>query len=170
MASSAAASGQALLGISRGADDDLRRIEALSVVSGVWLLFAVLCSIPYLWIGFGAIDALFEAMSGITATGATILTDFESPGRGLFFWRAMTQWIGGMGVITLVVAVLPRLAVGVRQLFFAEAPGPTEEKLAPQIRKTAASALAPLRGPDRGRGGCAGAWPACRGSTRSATP
>ena len=131
--------GQTLLGISRGADDDLRRIEALSVVAGVWLLFAVLCSIPYLWVGFGAIDALFEAMSGITATGATILTDFESPGRGLFFWRALTQWIGGMGVITLVVAVLPRLAVGVRQLFFAEAPGPTEEKLAPQIRKTAAS-------------------------------
>ncbi len=131
--------GQTLLGISRGADDDLRRIEALSVVSGVWLLFAVLCSIPYLWVGFGVIDALFEAMSGITATGATILTDFESPGRGFFFWRAMTQWIGGMGVITLVVAVLPRLAVGVRQLFFAEAPGPTEEKLAPQIRKTAAS-------------------------------
>ncbi len=131
--------GQTLLGISRGADDDLRRIEALSVVAGVWLLFAVLCSIPYLWVGFGVIDALFEAMSGITATGATILTDFESPGRGLFFWRAMTQWIGGMGVITLVVAVLPRLAVGVRQLFFAEAPGPTEEKLAPQIRKTAAS-------------------------------
>ena len=130
--------GQALLAVSRGADDDLRRIEALSVVSGVWLLFAFLCSIPYLWVGFGVIDALFEAMSGITATGATILTDFEAPGRGLFFWRAMTQWIGGMGVITLVVAVLPRLAVGVRQLFVAEAPGPTEEKLAPQIRKTAA--------------------------------
>ena len=131
--------GQTLLGVSRGADDDLRRIEALSVVAGVWLLFAVLCAIPYLWVGFGVIDALFEAMSGITATGATILTDFETPGRGFFFWRAMTQWIGGMGVITLVVAVLPRLAVGVRQLFFAEAPGPTEEKLAPQIRKTAAS-------------------------------
>lgn len=130
--------GQALLAVSRGADDDLRRIEALSVVSGVWLLFAVLCSIPYLWVGFGVIDALFEAMSGITATGATILTDFETPGRGLFFWRAMTQWIGGMGVITLVVAVLPRLAVGVRQLFVAEAPGPTEETLAPQVRKTAA--------------------------------
>ena len=131
--------GQVLITISRGADDDLRRIEALSVVSGVWLLFAVLCAVPYLWGGFGIIDALFEAMSGITATGATIVTDFDAPGRGLFFWRAMTQWIGGMGVITLVVAVLPRLAVGVRQLFFAEAPGPTEEKLAPQIRKTAAS-------------------------------
>lgn len=134
----AAGLGQALVGAARGADDDLRRIEALSVVSGVWLLFAFLCAIPFLWSGFGVVDALFEAMSGITATGATILTDFDAPGRGLFFWRALTQWIGGMGVITLVVAVLPRLADGVRQLFAAEAPGPTEEKLAPQIRETAA--------------------------------
>ncbi len=131
--------GHLAVAISREADDDLRRIEALSVVAGVWLLFGFLCAIPYLWVGFGAVDALFESMSGITTTGATILTDFTTPGRGLFFWRAMTQWMGGMGVITLVVAVLPRLAHGVHQLFFAEAPGPTAEKLAPQIRKTAAS-------------------------------
>lgn len=131
--------GQLAVAVSREADDDLRRIEALSVVAGVWLLFAILCAIPYLWVGFGAVDALFEAMSGITTTGATILTDFTAPGRGVFFWRAMTQWVGGMGVITLFVAVLPRLAHGVHQLFFAEAPGPTAEKLAPQIRKTAAA-------------------------------
>lgn len=130
--------GQLAVAVSREADDDLRRIEALSIVAGVWLLFAFLCAIPYLWVGFGTLDALFEAMSGITTTGATILTDFASPGRGLFFWRAMTQWVGGMGVITLVVAVLPRLAHGVHQLFFAEAPGPTAERLAPQIRRTAA--------------------------------
>ena len=131
--------GQLAVVVSHQADDDLRRIEALSVVAGVWLLFAFLCAIPYLWVGFGTVDALFESMSGITTTGATILTDFAAPGRGLFFWRAMTQWIGGMGVITLVVAVLPRLAHGVHQLFFAEAPGPTAERLAPRIRKTAAS-------------------------------
>ncbi len=131
--------GHAAVAVSREAGDELRRIEALSVVAGVWLLFAFLCAIPYLWVGFGTVDALFEAMSGITTTGATILTDFDAPGRGLFFWRATTQWIGGMGVITLVIAVLPRLAHGVRQLFFAEAPGPTAEKLAPQIRKTAAA-------------------------------
>lgn len=131
--------GELLVRVSRGADEDLRRIEALAVVAGVWMVLALLCSVPYLWVGFGVIDGLFEAMSGITATGATILTDFESPGHGLFFWRAMTQWLGGMGVIALVLAVLPRLAVGVRQLFFAEAPGPTEEKLTPQIRKTAAT-------------------------------
>ena len=131
--------GQLAVAASREAHDDLRRVEALSVVAGIWLLFAFLCAIPYLWVGFGMVDALFESMSGITTTGATILTDFAAPGRGLFFWRAMTQWIGGMGVITLVVAVLPRLAHGVHQLFFAEAPGPTAERLAPQIRKTAAA-------------------------------
>jgi Trk-type K+ transport system membrane component len=61
-----------------------------------------------------------------------------STAAGLFFWRSLTQWLGGMGVIALFVAVLPRLAIGGRQLFFAEAPGPTDEKLTPQIRKTAA--------------------------------
>ena len=132
-----AAIGEAMVRGSRGADKDLRRIEALAVVSGVWLLLALLCAVPHVWVGLHPIDALFEAMSGITATGATILTDFEAHGRGFFFWRAMTQWLGGMGVIALVLAVLPRLAIGVRQLFFAEVPGPTEENLAPQIRKTA---------------------------------
>ena len=132
-----AAIGEAMIRGSRGAGQDLRRIEALAVVSSVWLMLALLCAVPHLWVGLDPIDALFEAMSGITATGATILTDFETPGRGFFFWRAMTQWLGGMGVIALVLAVLPRLAIGVRQLFFAEVPGPTEENLAPQIRKTA---------------------------------
>ena len=131
--------GQLLTGVSGGAGDDLRRIEALAVVAGVWLLLAPLCAVPFVWAGLGVVDALFEAMSGITTTGATILTDFEAPGRGLFFWRSLTQWLGGMGVIALVVAVLPRLADGVRQLFFTEVPGPAEEKLGPHIRKTAAA-------------------------------
>ena len=134
----AGAVGQLLVGVSGRAGDELRRIEALAVVAGVWLLLAPLCAVPYAWVGLGAVDALFEAMSGITTTGATILTDFEAPGRGLFFWRSLTQWLGGMGVITLVVAVLPRLADGVRQLFFTEVPGPAEEKLGPHIRRTAA--------------------------------
>ena len=134
----AGAVGQLLVGVAGRAGDDLRRIEALAVVAGVWLLLAPLCAVPYAWAGLGAVDALFEAMSGITTTGATILTDFEAPGRGLFFWRSLTQWLGGMGVITLVVAVLPRLADGVRQLFFTEVPGPAEEKLGPHIRRTAA--------------------------------
>ena len=119
-------------------EPDLRRIEALAVVSGTWLLVAVLGAVPYVWVGLTPIDALFASMSGFTTTGATIFTDFSAFGRGLLFWRSLTQWIGGMGVITLFVAILPRLAMGVGQLFFAEAPGPTDEKLTPQIRKTAA--------------------------------
>jgi len=77
-------------------------------------------------------------MSGFTPTGATIFTDFSVFGRGVLFWRSLTQWLGGMGVITLFVAILPKLAMGVGRLFFAEAPGPTEEKLSPHVRKTAA--------------------------------
>jgi len=119
-------------------EPDLRRIEALAVVAGTWLLVALLGAVPYVWVGLSPIDAWFEAMSGFTTTGATVFTDFGQYGRALLFWRSLTQWLGGMGVITLFVAILPRLALGVGQLFFAEAPGPTDEKLTPQIRKTAA--------------------------------
>lgn len=118
--------------------DELRRIEALAVVSTTWLLVALVGAIPYLWVGLGPVDAVFESMSGFTTTGATILRDFGQLGPGMMLWRSLTQWLGGMGVITLFVAVLPRLAVGVRQLFFTESPGPTDEKLTPHIRQTAA--------------------------------
>jgi trk system potassium uptake protein TrkH len=118
--------------------EDVRRVEGLAVVSGTWLLLAHAGALPYVWAGTSPIDGLFEAMSGLTTTGATIFDDFSRFGRAIFFWRSMTQWLGGMGVIALFVAILPRLAIGGRQLFFAEAPGPTDEKLTPQIRKTAA--------------------------------
>jgi len=119
------------------ATERLLRVEGLAVVGATWLVIAHLAAVPYLWAGLGFIDALFESMSGLTTTGATILTDFAALGRGVFFWRSMTQWLGGMGVIALFVAVLPRLAIGGRELFFAEAPGPSDEKLTPQIRQTA---------------------------------
>jgi trk system potassium uptake protein TrkH len=85
------------------------------------------------------VDELFESKSAQTTTGATIIEDFSTIGRGLFFWRALTHWLGGMGVIALFVAVFPKLAIAGRELFFAESSGPTDESLAPQIRKTAAS-------------------------------
>jgi trk system potassium uptake protein TrkH len=119
------------------AAERLRRVEGMSIVAGSWMLIAHLAALPYVWAGVGFIDALFESMSGLTTTGATIFTDFSAYGRGIFFWRSMTQWVGGMGVIALFVAVLPKLAIGGRELFFAEAPGPTDEKLTPQIRQTA---------------------------------
>jgi trk system potassium uptake protein TrkH len=119
------------------ADERLRRIEGLAIVAATWLVIAHLTAIPYMWAGLGFIDALFEAMSGLTTTGATVFTDFGAFGRGVFFWRALSQWVGGLGVIALFVAVLPRLAIGGRELFFAEAPGVTDEKLTPHLRHTA---------------------------------
>lgn len=125
----------------RAAEDaveGMRRVEGLAIVSAAWMLLAWFASLPYLWNGLGPIDAMFESMSGLTTTGATVLRDFSLYGRGLFFWRSMTQWLGGMGVIALFVAVLPRLAIGGRELFFAEMSGPDDEKVSPQIRRTAA--------------------------------
>ena len=133
----AAAIGQAMWLASREPEPELRRIEALAVVASTWLVVALLGSVPYLWVGLSPVDALFESMSGFTTTGATTFSDFSVFGRGLLFWRSLTQWIGGMGVITLFVAILPRLAMGVGRIFFAEAPGPTDEKLTPHIRQTA---------------------------------
>ena len=125
----------------RAAEDaveNMRRVEGLAVVSSSWLLIAVLAGIPYLWNGLGLIDSTFEAMSGLTTTGATIFRDFSLYGRSVFLWRALTNWLGGMGVIALFVAILPRLSIGGREIFFAEASGPDDEKVAPQIRRTAA--------------------------------
>jgi trk system potassium uptake protein len=121
----------------QAAAERLRRVEGMSVVAGSWMLMAHVAAVPYVWAGLGPIDALFEGMSGLTTTGATVFRDFDAFGRGIFFWRSMTQWLGGMGIIALFVAVLPRLAIGGRELFFAEASGPTDEKLTPQIRQTA---------------------------------
>lgn len=115
----------------------LRRVEGIAVVAATWFILAQLSAIPYVWAGLGAVDAVFESMSGLTTTGATVFTDFSGFGRGVFFWRSLTQWLGGVGVIALFIAVLPRLAIGGRELFFAEAPGPTDEKLTPQLRQTA---------------------------------
>ena len=76
-------------------------------------------------------------MSGFTTTGASILTDVEAMPHGLLYWRSMTQWLGGMGIIVLSLAILPVLKIGSMQLFSAEVPGPTPDKLHPKIRETA---------------------------------
>jgi len=96
-------------------------------------------TIPFLLAGtFSSfIDAYFESMSGFTATGATVLTNIESQPHGILFWRNFTQWLGGMGIIVLGIAILPKLAVGGRQLLAAEFPGPLPERLKPRIAETA---------------------------------
>ena len=118
--------------------NDIKRSEALIVAALSWVLFGMIAAIPFVFNGFSVIDALFEAVSGITTTGATILTSFDIP-KSLLFWRSFTQWLGGMGIIVLFVAILPQFAVAGRQMFFAEITGPTEEKLTPRIRNTASA-------------------------------
>ena len=138
-AAGAALAGQLMMRFRRVPAEDLKRVEALAIVAFAWLLLANSAAVPFMFAGMDYVDALFESMSGLTTTGATVMRDFSDYGKGIFFWRALTHWLGGMGVIALFVAVLPRLAIGGRQLFFAEAAGPTDEKLTPHIRKTAAA-------------------------------
>ncbi len=116
---------------------ELNRLEGITVVASAWLVVSLFGAIPYLWAGLSVIDSLFESMSGLTTTGATILRDFSLYQEGLYLWRSMTQWFGGMGVIALFIAVLPKLGLAGRQLFFAEAPGPEEDRLTPRVRHTA---------------------------------
>lgn len=118
--------------------NDIKRSEALMVVSTSWILISIIAALPYTLYGMSFINSLFEAVSGITTTGATILENYDIP-RSLMFWRSFTQWIGGMGIIVLFVAILPQFAVAGRQMFFAEAPGPTEDKITPRVKNTASA-------------------------------
>ena len=118
--------------------NDIKKAEALFIVAVSWIIFGIMCAIPYLFYGLSPLDSLFESVSGITTTGATILTNFDYP-KAFFFWRSLTQWLGGLGIIVLFIAILPQFAVAGRQMFFAEAPGPTEDKFTPRIRNTAST-------------------------------
>ncbi|MGN0032018.1 MAG: TrkH family potassium uptake protein [Candidatus Gastranaerophilaceae bacterium] len=118
--------------------NDIKRSEALMIVSLSWITFGFVAAIPYLFYGLSPINSLFEAVSGITTTGATILQTYDYP-KAIMFWRSFTQWLGGMGIIVLFVAILPQFAVAGRQMFFAEAPGPTEDKFTPRIKNTASA-------------------------------
>ena len=115
--------------------------EGFLVVALTWLAAAVFGALPYLLYGNPQLDrpmdAFFEAMSGFTTTGASVLTDYETVPTSLLFWRQFTQWLGGMGIIVLALAVLPRLRVGGRQLLEQELPGPELEPLTSRISQTA---------------------------------
>lgn len=118
--------------------NEIKKAEALFIVAVSWVIFGIVAGIPYLFYGISPLNAMFESVSGITTTGATILTNFDYP-KTFFFWRSLTQWLGGLGIIVLFVAILPQFAVAGRQMFFAEAPGPTEDKFTPRIRNTASA-------------------------------
>ncbi len=117
------------------------RREALMVVTGGWILASVFGAIPYQLAGTfpSYLDAFFEAMSGYTTTGATVLTAIESHPHSILLWRSFTQWLGGMGIITLFVAVFPLFGMGAAHLVDAELPGPQTEKLTARIRDTVKS-------------------------------
>jgi len=120
-------------------NEQLRLREGFAVVSFAWLLFSSFGALPY-WLT-GSIpnltDALFETVSGFTTTGASILADIEALPHGVLFWRSMTHWIGGIGIVVMSLTILPLLGVGGMQLYKAEAAGPTADKLTPRVTQTA---------------------------------
>ena len=118
----------------------LRPREGFVIVSLGWIFAALFGALPFFFYGtFGNnfTDCFFETMSGFTTTGATVLTDIESLPKGLLFWRSLTHWLGGMGIIMLTIAILPILGLSSSQLYRAEVPGPTKDKISPRIKDTA---------------------------------
>ena len=120
-------------------EKQIQKREGYLIVSLGWILMAVSGTIPYLLTGTFTdfASSFFEAMSGYTTTGASVLNDIEVLPKGVLFWRSTTHWIGGMGIIVLAIAILPFLGIGGIQLFTAEAPGPGGDKLHPRITDTA---------------------------------
>ena len=118
---------------------ELSKKEGYLIVTLGWLIMAFAGTMPYTFTEAisNYTDAFFETMSGFTTTGASIMNDIEIMPKGILFWRSLTHWIGGMGIIVLAVAILPLLGIGGMQLFAAEAPGPSNDKLHPRITDTA---------------------------------
>ena len=123
----------------RKANKNTTKKEGYLIVSLSWIVISVFGSLPFYFSGYFAsyTDSFFETMSGFTTTGASILNDIEAVPQGLLFWRALTHWIGGMGIIVLSLAILPMLGIGGMQLFSAESPGPTTDKIHPKVREMA---------------------------------
>ncbi|MBD8490530.1 TrkH family potassium uptake protein [Echinicola sp. CAU 1574] len=120
-------------------DQNIRKREGYLIVALSWVFMSLFGMLPFLVSGTitSLPDAIFETVSGLTTTGASILNDIEALPKGILFWRSMTQWIGGLGIIVLTVAIFPLLGIGGIELFVAESPGPTSDKLHPRIRETA---------------------------------
>jgi len=124
---------------SKGVKKDMGKREGYIIVSLVWVVFSIFGCLPYLFSGAipSVTDAFFETMSGFTTTGSSILNNIEELPHGILFWRSLTQWLGGMGIIVMFLAILPTLGIGGRELFVAEVPGPAPDKLTPRIKETA---------------------------------
>jgi trk system potassium uptake protein TrkH len=113
--------------------------EGFVIVTLAWVFASAFGALPFLfsWVVPTYCDAFFETMSGFTTTGASVLSNLDGTSRGILFWRALTQWLGGMGIIILSLAILPLLGVGGMQLFKAEIPSPVKDRLTPRIAETA---------------------------------
>lgn len=131
--------GALLLLLTRKTTLGIGKREGYIIVSSVWVVFSLFGCLPYILSGSipNFTNAFFETMSGFTTTGSSVLADIESLPNGILFWRSLTQWLGGMGIIVLSLAILPVFGIGGMQLFMAEVPGPTPDKISPRIRQTA---------------------------------
>ncbi len=131
--------GLAALALTSDANKNITKREGFLIVTLVWIVFSFFGSLPYML--SGAIpdytNAFFETMSGFTTTGSSILENIEEMPHGILFWRSLTQWLGGMGIIVLTLSVMPIFGIGGMQLFTAEVPGPTPDKISPKIHQTA---------------------------------
>ncbi|MBM3147380.1 MAG: TrkH family potassium uptake protein [Actinobacteria bacterium] len=123
----------------RSPKKELARREAFAIVGLGWVVASLAGALPFYFSGAvpGYLDAWFECVSGFTTTGSTVIPDVEILPRGILLWRSFTQWLGGMGIIVLAMALLPALGVGGMQLYRAEMPGPEPDRLRPRIRETA---------------------------------
>jgi len=112
--------------------------EAILVVASGWILSGLFGSLPFYFSGAleSFVDCFFETVSGFTTTGSTVLTDVEIVPRAILYWRSLTQWLGGMGIIVLFIAVLPRLGMGAKKLFESEVPGPISSSFRPKLKET----------------------------------
>ena len=131
--------GSIIMFYTRNHRKEMNKREGYIVVAFGWIIMSLSGSLPYMITETipSFTDAFFETMSGYTTTGASILNDIEIVPKGVLFWRSLTHWIGGMGIIVLAIAILPLLGIGGMQLFAAEAPGPGGDKLHPRITDTA---------------------------------
>ena len=134
-----AGTGTLLAYICRGAGRDVSRKDGYIVVTLIWVIFSLFGTLPYMLSGTipDFTDAFFETMSGFSTTGATILEDIEALPRSILFWRMMTHWVGGLGIVFFTIAVFPIFGIGDIHLFAAESVGPMRAKLHPRISVTA---------------------------------
>ena len=121
--------------ITKGFEKRIKKREGYLVVTLGWVTMSLSGALPYIFTGAlpSLTDAFFETMSGYTTTGASIINDIEIMPKSILFWRSTTHWIGGMGIIVLAIAILPLLGIGGMQMFAAEAPGPSSDKMHPRI-------------------------------------